>query len=216
MFWKTGRKQLVNRFSEQGNAGGIWKGPCGACMSRREPCVWEDGKVSCDVFQRKKVVCNLSRWKPHGEKAKRKGGSVINSNEDAQGKPEPKWWKVDPVLVVEIWQPARTMLSLFWDLMSMLHDHVTEQQKQTAILEEIAHVQELDREDWAFDRSKGLGMGMEGRKEVETEGKDRNGHVDKLDKGKGKERVEDGKVEVGKDGTEGGDGNGRVDGETLQ
>ena len=162
---------MINGFLEQGNARGVWKGPCGACVSYGEPCVWEDGKASCDVCQRRKVMCDLSGWKLHGAKAKWKGGSIIDSDEDAQGEPELKRWKVDPVLVVEIRQPAGMSLSLFWDLIAVLQDHVAEQWKQTAILEQIAHVQEMDWEDWAFDRSEGSETRKEVRKRREQKGR---------------------------------------------
>ena len=98
----------------------------------------------------------------------------------------------------------------------MLWDHVAEQWKQIVILVQIACVQELDQEDWAFDGSKGLETGMEGSEEEEMKGQDGNGHVEKIDKGKGKERVEDGNESGRKHGNKGGDGNGRADGETLQ
>ena len=114
-----------------------------------------------------KVACNLSGWKPCGVKAKWKGGSIIDSDEDAQGKPEPKRLKVDAVPVVEIRQLATGSLSLFWDLIAVLRDHVKEQWKQTAILEWIARVQEMDREDWAFDGSEGSETGTEGSEEEE-------------------------------------------------
>ena len=154
-----------------------------------------------------------------------KGGSIINSDEDAQGEPELKRRKVNAVPVGEIWQPATGTLSLFRDLIAMLWDHVEEQRKQTAILERIARVQEMDWEDWAFDGSEGLETGMEGSKEEEeTEEKDGDGHVNKVDKGKGKERAEDGNADRRKDGDEGRNGNGEVSengnreagGETLQ
>ena len=67
------RRKNINRFSEQGNAGGVRKGPCGACVSHREPGVREDGKMSCDVCRRRKVTCNMSGWKLCGAKAKRHG-----------------------------------------------------------------------------------------------------------------------------------------------
>ena len=58
---------------------------------------------------------------------------------------------------------------------------------------------------------------MEGsEEEAGTEEKDGNGHVGKQDKGKGKQRVEDGNVDRRKDGEEGGNGNGEAEGETLQ
>ena len=160
--------------------------------------------MSCDGCWKRKVACDLSRRKPCGAKAKWEHGSIIDSDEDAQGKPEPKRRKVDPVLVVEIQQPAVSSLSLFWDLLAVLQDHVEEQWKQTAILEQIAWVQEMDREDWAFDGSEGSETGMEGSdKEEGTEERDGNGHVEKVDKGKGKERVEDRNVDGRKDGEEG-------------
>ena len=62
-------------------------------------------------------------------KAKRKGRSIINSDEDAQGESELKWQKVDAVPVVEIQQLAGSSLSLFRDLLAMLRDHVEEQRK---------------------------------------------------------------------------------------
>ena len=144
-------------------------------------------------------------------KVKQKGRSIINSNGDAQGKPEPKRRKVDAILVVEIRQQAGSSLSLFQDLLAILQDHVEEQRKQTAILEWIARVQEMDWEDWAFDGSKGLETGMEGsEEEEEMEERDGNGHVEKVDKGKGKERVEDGNADGRNDGEEGGNGNGEA------
>ena len=150
-------------------------------------------------------------------KAKWKGRSIIDSDEDVQGEPELKRQKVSPVPVVEIWQPAGSSLSLFRDLLAMLWDHVVEQQKETATLERIACVQEMDQEDWAFDGSEESETGMEGsEEEEETEGKDRNGHVNKQDKGKGKQRAEDGNADGRKDRDEGRNGNGEADGETLQ
>ena len=129
-------------------AGGMRKGPCRACVSHGEAYIQEDGKALCGTCWRWKVVCGLSEWKPHRVKVKHKGGSVINSDEDMEGEPELKWRKVDPELIMEIWQPVGTSLSLFWDLISMLQEHVMEQQKQTTLLEWIAHVQELDHADW--------------------------------------------------------------------
>ena len=102
MIWKRKGKLEIDRLSETGKAGGIQKGPCRACMSRGESCVHEDGKASCDGCWERKVACSLSRWKPRGAKAKCKGGSIIDSDEDALGELEPKRWKVDPVPVVEI------------------------------------------------------------------------------------------------------------------
>ena len=87
---------------KQGKAGGIQKGACGACVARGESCVREDSKAPCDGCQKWKVACDLSGQKPHGAKAKRKGGSIIDSNEDVQGEPEAKWQKISPVPVVEI------------------------------------------------------------------------------------------------------------------
>ena len=130
-------------------------------------CVHEDGKAACDGCQKWKVTCDLSGRKPRRAKVKRKGGSIINSDDDAQGEPELKWRKVDPVPVVKIWQPAASSLSLFWDLLAMLWDHIEEQRKQTAILERIARVQEMDWEDWAFNKSKGSETGMEESEEEE-------------------------------------------------
>ena len=43
-----------------------------------------------------------------------------------------------------------------------------------------------------------------------------NRHVEKVDKGKGKEKADDRNVDGRKDGNEGGSGNGRMDAETLQ
>ena len=158
-------------------------------------------------------------------KAKRKGRSIIDSDEDAQGEPELKRRKVDAVLVVEIQQLAASSLSLFQDLLAVLRDHVEEQRKQTAILERITRVQEMDQEDWAFDGSDGSETGMEGsEEEEEAEETDGNGQVEKIDKGKGKERVEDGNVDGKKDGDKnrngsreaGGSGNREVGVETLQ
>ena len=183
----------------------------------------------CDGCQKRKVACDLSRRKPRGVKAKWKGGSIIDSDEDAQGELEPKRRKVDAVPVVEIQQPATGSLSLFWDLIAVLRDHVEEQQKQTAILKRIARVQEMDWEDWAFDGSEGSETGMEGsEEEEETEEGNGNGHEGKQDKGKGKERAEAGNADGRKDGDgngdasgngnreAGGSGNREVGGETLQ
>ena len=162
-------------------------------------------------------MCDLSRQKLHRAKAKWKGGSIIDSDEDAQGEPELKRWKISPVRVMEIRQLAGSSLSLFQDLLAVLRDHVMEQRKQTAILAQIACIQEMDGEDWAFDRSEESETGMEGSEEgEEMQGKDRNGHVDKQDKGKGKQRAEDGNADRRKDWDEGGNGNGEADGETLQ
>ena len=173
--------------------------------------------MSCDGCWKGKVACDLSGRKPCGAKAKRKGGSIINSNEDAQGEPEPKWRKVNAVPVVEIRRPVASSLSLFRDLLAVLRDHVEEQRKQTAILKGIARVQEMDWEDWAFDGSKGSETGTEGsEEEEETEEKDGDGHVDKVDKEIGKERAEDGNTDGRKDGEEGGNGNREAGGETLQ
>ena len=164
-------------------------------------------------------MCNLSGRKPRGAKVKCKGGSVIDSDENAQGEPEPKQRKVDAVPVVEIRQPATGSLSLFQDLIAVLRDHVEEQRKQTTILEWIAQVQELDREDWAFDGSEGSETGTEeSEEEEEAEEADGNREVEKVDKGKGKERAEDGNADEKKDGdgNENGNGNREVGGETLQ
>ena len=151
---------------------------------------------------------------------KRKGRSIINSNEDALGELEPKRWKVDPDPVVEIRQPAGTLLSLFRDLIGVLRDHVKEQQKQIAILEWIARIQELDREDWAFDGSEGSETGMEGSKEEEgmeeSRVQDGNGNIDKVDKGKGKEKEDGGNTGGKMDRNKGGSGNGGTDAGTLQ
>ena len=87
---------------------------------------------------------------------------------------------------------------------------------QTTLLQQIAHIQELDWVDWVQVRSDGSETGPEGSKEEEMEGKDRTRDVHKIDKGKRKERVEDGNVGGRKDRNEGGDGNGRADAETLQ
>ena len=65
------------------------------CVACGESCVREDGKASCDGCQKRKVACDLSGRKPRGAKAKRKGGSIIDSDEDAQGELEPKRRKVD-------------------------------------------------------------------------------------------------------------------------
>ena len=147
-----------------------------------------------------------------------------------QGEPEPKRRKVDAVPVVEIRQPATGSLSLFRDLIAVLRDHVEEQRKQTAILERIAQVQELDREDWGFDGSEVSETGTEGSEEEEeaeeaeeADGEDRNKEAEKVDKGKGKERAEDGNADRKKDGEGNGNGNGNREaggsgnsGETLQ
>ena len=140
---------------------------CSACVAHGESCVCEDSKASCDGCWKWKVACDLSGRKPYGAKAKWKGGSIIDSDEDVQGELEPKRWKVDTVLVVEIRQPATGSLSLFRDLIAVLRDHVEEQRKQTAILEWIARAQEMDQEDWAFDGSEGSETGMEGSEEEE-------------------------------------------------
>ena len=162
-------------------------------------------------------MCDLSGWKLHGAKAKHKGRSIIDSDEDMLGELGLKQQKVDPVPVIEIRQLAGTSLSLFQDLISMLWDHVEEQQKQTTILERIARVQELDQEDWAFNRSKGLETGMEGSEEEEGTEESRVWEGNRLvDKGKGKEKEDDGNVDGKKDGNEGGSGNGRMEVETLQ
>ena len=208
---ENGRIFLLTESQKQGKAGGVWKGPCGACVICGE---------SCDGCRKWKVACDLSQCKLHGAKVKRKGGSIINSNDDMLGEPELKQWKVDPVPIVEIQQPGGTSLSLFQDLIGILCDHVKEQQKQTTILECIAHVQELDWEDWAFNGSEGLEMGTEGSKEEEgmeeSRVQDGNRNVDRVDKGKGKEKVNDGNVDGKKDGTRGGSGNGGMDVGTLQ
>ena len=172
--------------------------------------------MSCDMRQRWKVMCDISSQKSHRVKVKRKGGFIIDEDEDVQGEPEPKQQMVDPVPVVEIWQPARTSLSLFLDLISMLWDHIVKQQKQTTLLEQIARIQELDQADWVQVGSDGSETGSEASEEEEMEGQGRNGDVNKIDKGKGKERVEDGNVDGRRDRNKGGDGNRRMDGETLQ
>ena len=180
------------------------------CVARRESRVHEDGKASCDRCRKRKVACDLSRRKLCRAKAKWKGGYIIDSDEDAQGEPEPKRRKVDAVPVVEIQQPATGSLSLFRDLIAVLRDHVKEQQKQTAILERIARVQEMDREDWAFNGSKGSEMGTEGsEEEEEAEEADGNRQAEKVDKGKEKERAEDrnGDGKKDRDGNGNGDGN---------
>ena len=88
------------------------------------------------------------------------------------------------------------------------------------ILEQIAHIQELDQEDWAFDVSEGSEMGMEGSEEeggTEESGLQKgNGLQEKVDKGKGKEKADDGKKDGKKDRNEGGSRSGRADEETLQ
>ena len=120
---------------------------------------------------------------------------------------------------MEIWQLAGTSLSLFQDLISMLWDHVAEQQKQTAILEHIACVQELDQEGWVHIGSDDLETGSEENEEDGMEESEVQGGkelVNKVDKGKGKERAEDGNADIKNDRNEGRDRNGRVDGETLQ
>ena len=156
-------------------------------------------------------MCDLSGWKPRRAKVKCKGRSIIDSDEDAEGELEPKWWKVDLVLVVEILQPAGTSLSLFWDLISMLWEHVMEQWKQTMLLEQIAHIQELDHVDWIQMEMGNSETGSEDSEE-ELEGNEEWDGSGVKDKGKGKEkeRVEDG------NGNEGRDGNGGADGEMLQ
>ena len=135
--------------------------------------------------------------------------------------------------MVEIRQPATRSVSLFRDLIAVLRDHVEEQGKQTAILEWIARLQELDREDWGFDGSEDLETGTEGSEEEEeveeADGADEaegNKKTEKVDKGKGKERVEDGNADGRKDGDgngnrngnreAGGSGNREAGGETLQ
>ena len=147
-------------------------------------------------------------------------GRVCNRlDEDVAGDPELKWRKVDLVPVVEIWQLAGTSLSLFWDLIAMLWEHIMEQWKQTELLEQIAHIQELFWVDWVHVESGDLETGLEGSKGDGTEESEvwgRKELVKKVDKGKGKERVEDGNKDRKKDGNEGGDGNGVGDRETLQ
>ena len=113
------------------------------------------------------------------------------------------------------------MQSWWWRSGSRRRDHIEEQWKQTAILERIARVQEMDQEDWAFDGSEGLETGMEGsEEEEEMEERDGNGNVEKVDKGKGKERAEDGNADGRKDGDgnreASGNGNREAGGETLQ
>ena len=84
----------------------------------------------------------------------------------------------------------------------------------------IACVQELDQEDWAINGSEGLEMGLEGSEEeegMEESGvRDGNGHVEKVAKGKGKEKADDVNADGKKDGNKGGNGNGRTDAEILQ
>ena len=77
----------------------------------------------------------------------------------------------------------------------MLWGHIVEQWKQTAILEQITCIQELDWEDWAFNGSEGLETGMEGSEEEEgmEESEVRDRKESKIDKGKGKEKADDGK-----------------------
>ena len=75
---------------ERGNGKLSQKGPCATCASRGECCIWEDGKASCDACQRWKVTCDLSGWKPHSVKAKWKGGSIIDLDEDVEGELESK------------------------------------------------------------------------------------------------------------------------------
>ena len=58
-------------------------------------------------------------------------------------------------------------------------------------------------------------MGIEGSEDEETEGKNGNGDVIKIIKGKGKERAEDRNVDGRRDGNECGDGNGGEDRKTL-
>ena len=178
-------------------------------LCRPQGVIHEDGKALCDGCRKQKVACDLSGWKLREAKAKRKSRSIIDSDEDAQGEPEPKRWKFNAVLVVEIRQPATGSLSFFRDLITMLRDHVEEQQKQTAILERIARVQEMDREDWAFEGSEGSETGMEGsEEEEEAEGEDGNELVQKVNKGKGKERAEDGNMDGRKDGDRNGEAGG--------
>ena len=126
------------------------------------------------------------------------------------------------VPVVEIWQLAGTLLSLFQDLISMLQEHIVEQWKQTVLLEWIAHVQELDHADWVQVEMENLETSLEENKEVEMEMKrdeGQNGSPLK-DKGKGKEkeneRAEDGNRDGNRNRNEGGDGNGEADREMLQ
>ena len=83
---ETGRKVVLMLSWKQGKARGVQKGPCVACVSRKESCVWEDGKALCDGFWKRKVMCNLSGWKPCQVKVKRKGRSIIDSDEDALDK----------------------------------------------------------------------------------------------------------------------------------
>ena len=139
---------------------------------------------------------------------------MIDSEEDAEGEPELKWQKVDPIPVMVIWQLAGMSLYLFQDLLSVLWDHVMEQQKQTILLEQVAHAQEY----WVWTEVENSEMGSERSKEELEGNEERNGdgHVHKIDKGKGKERAEDGNVDGRKDGNKGGDGNGGADREMLQ
>ena len=49
----------------------------------KSPTVCEDGKASCDGCRKQKVACDLSGRKPHEVKAKWKGRSIIDSDDDA-------------------------------------------------------------------------------------------------------------------------------------
>ena len=117
--------------SEQGNTRMSWKGPCRTCVSCGESCIPEDKKASCDACQRWMAACDLSGWKPHVVKAKQKGTSVIDLDED-----------------MEIQQPGTMMPSLLQELVKEVQENIMEQWKQTRLLAQLVHVQELDCAEW--------------------------------------------------------------------
>ena len=138
---------------------------------------------------------------------------MIDSDEEVEGQPELKCRKVDQVPVVEIWQPDSSLLSLFWDLVSLLQEHIVEQWKQTRFLVWLVCIQEFDCVEWARPEMVDLETGSEESGEMGTEaawdeGQDGNPLEDK---GKGKEKERQSRVEDG-DKIRNGDGNGNKDG----
>ena len=98
---------------------------------------------------------------------------------------------------MEIWQPGSPSLSLFWDLVSILQEHVVEQQKQARLLAQLVCIQEFNCAEWAGLEMEDLEMGSEESGETETETKwdeGQNGSPLK-DKGKGKEKERQSGVE---------------------
>ena len=133
---------------------------------------------------------------------------MIDLNEEARGQLEPKHWKVNQVLVVEIQQPGSSSLSLFQDLISILQEHVTEQQKQTRLLARLVCVQELDHADWVQAGTGDLEMGSEESEGTEMEWDEAWNRSPLKDKGKGKEKERQSGAEDG-----GGSGNGNGNGD---